>query len=203
MAVTPFVPFPSAMQVNMRFQYNGTNVEMVLGFDYADIGFASAAPLVYNVLDSALWGDLRLNLANTLVSTETYMIDLFSQYGGARTFGPFTNPAGAHADKGLPNNVAFVVSHRTGLRGKSYRGRTYIPGLIEGAVINNTLDAAVALSYVVAFNNMRTALFSDGINFCVLSRRINNAWRTEGQATPVEVSLTKDNRVDTQRGRLP
>ena len=41
----------------------------------------------------------------------------------------------------LPNNIAAVISKRTALRGKSYRGRIYIPGVSEDDNVNNALTA--------------------------------------------------------------
>lgn len=203
MAVTPFVPFASAMQVNMRFNWAGENVEMVMGFDYANIGFATAAPLVYDVLNLQFWEALRYQLSNTIQSVETYMIDLVSQFGGSATFGPFTDPVGSVVGKSVTNNVAFVVTHATALRGRSYRGRTYVPGLADQSVNNNRLDPAVVTAVVFSFNDMRDGLFDQGINFVVLSRRHLKEWRELGQATPVVISAVKDNVVDSQRGRLP
>jgi hypothetical protein len=191
------------MQVNIRMTCAGERVEMVLGFDYATVGFAAAAPLVNNVLDTSLWAVIRQQMCNRIVHDETYMIDLFSQFGGAATFGPFTDPAGTIVGKGVPNNSAFVVSHATDLRGKSYRGRSYVPGIAASLVDGNSLDPIAAAALVSGFNSMRVALDSDGINFAVLSRRANKQWRETGQATPVRISQAKDNTMDSQRGRLP
>lgn len=201
MPAVPFVPFATGMQVNTRYLLDGENVEMVLGFDYASVGFAAAAPLVFNVLDGVWWDTVRYQLSDAIVSRETYMIDLVSQYAGSRTFPAFTNPAGVIVGEPVPNNVAFCVTHRTALRGKSFRGRTYIPGLSNAAVNTNTVLAVSGDAIVDGFNAMRTALFTDGINFCILSRRFGKAWRAAGQATPVEVSLVRDYFVDSQRGR--
>lgn len=202
MPVTPFVPFSTGMQVNIRWTLQGEPIEMVLGFDYGTVGFADAAPLVWGRLDS-LWDDIRGIASPAMVSTDTYMVDLTNQFAGSASFGPFSSPAGSTSGLVKPNNVAFVITHRTAARGKSFRGRSYIAGWTDSTVTGNYLGVAYADGLAASFNSMRTDLALDDIKFCVLSRRINGAWRENGVATPVTLSLYRDLALDSQRGRLP
>jgi len=82
------------------------------------------------------------NIANLLSddwSTERVVgIDLTTATGPRReAFGAF---AGGVSGEANPNNVAAVVSLRTDQRGRSARGRNYVPGIPGSVVTLNTVE---------------------------------------------------------------
>jgi hypothetical protein len=48
---------------------------------------------------------------------------------------------GGEASNPLPSNVSAIVSLKTGLRGRSFRGRAYWPGYTEASSVENTFNA--------------------------------------------------------------
>lgn len=102
----------------------------------------------------------------------------------------------------LPAQVALVVSHRTGLSGRSHRGRTYLPGLTEANVDGNTVNAAALTTAALYFTDLRTALALENLDLVVYSLYHDNLPRVDPVATAV-IAQVINSRVDTQRRRLP
>lgn len=112
--------------------------------------------------------------------------------------------AGSQNSPALPAQVSLAISFRTGLAGRSFRGRAYFVGLSEIAVAGNYVDEAVAAAIVSGFNTLRTTVLAPAdFTQVVVSRFTNGAPRPAGIATAVTTSFAVDNRVDTQRRRLP
>lgn len=199
----PFVPVPDVLQYNLRLTCAGQQIENVLHFSYAGSDFATAAADLYPLVRDELWALLRVQLSNQISNTASYLTDQSSDSGPVATFGPFTSPTGQSPIFSAPNNVAFVVTHRTAARGRSFRGRSYICG-IPADQINGSLVSSGFLSGVVAaFNNMRTAAETAGYPFVIVSRFTNGNPRVIGVATSVTTCVAIDNAVDSQRRRLP
>jgi hypothetical protein len=96
----------------------------------------------------------------------------------------------------LPANVAYCVTIRTSMAGRSYRGRFYVYGLTESANdTNGNPNAAVQTSCAAFVNAVGSVLSSNGITPAVLSRKLTvaTAWNNaEGRLL----------RWNTQRRRL-
>lgn len=125
----------------------------------------------------------------------------------------YTNTAlglvGTGTADALPNQLAAVVTLRTAMAGKSFRGRVYIPGAdedendVSGRIVGAYNTAAVAFVTAVA-----AAMATEGINLCVLSapRYANlvppldiQTW--PGALTPVTSITARDNHWDSQNRR--
>jgi hypothetical protein len=103
----------------------------------------------------------------------------------------------------LPGNVSIAVSLRTGLTGRSARGRWFWQGLTEGQVVGNTLDSGLGLSIVAAFNNLITIINAFPSTLVIASYVSNGAPRPGGPVYfIVNTALLVDLTVDSQRGRL-
>lgn len=104
------------------------------------------------------------------------------------------NQAGANTADPLPAGVALVITHRTGTRGRRFRGRTYIGGLGEDFNTATGFPDATAIGlYVSQWTQFRTALAAINWEFVVASY-------VASVATSV-VSSTADARWDSQRRR--
>jgi len=104
--------------------------------------------------------------------------------------------AGANTADPLPAGTALVLTHRTNLRGRSFRGRTYIAGWGEdmNTATGNPDQTAITL-FVSQWTQFRAALSPINWEFVVASYLTS-------QATPV-VGTTADARWDSQRRRNP
>lgn len=111
---------------------------------------------------------------------------------------------GTSAQSILPAGVCIVVTHRTAKAGRSFRGRSYVPGYTEGA----STGSGVAQTYVrtrqeTFWQAVRENLAAS-VNPCVLSilsTRALNADRPIPLLTPVTASVVRDLRWDYQRRR--
>jgi hypothetical protein len=108
---------------------------------------------------------------------------------------------GSNIGNPLPNNVTVAISWRTALRGRSYRGRTYHPGLTDTLVENSNLVAGANALLAAAYTQLLTELNDADHQVCVCSRYNEGAWRVAGVATPI-TGVTVDNNIDSQRKRL-
>ena len=111
--------------------------------------------------------------------------------------------AGGNATVALPGGTTTAVKHATGVRGRSFRGRSYVVGLAQNDVASGLVVVARRDAIQAAFNTLRTNLAADaaGDQLVVVSFMENGVWRAQGVATPV-VSSSAHQNVDSQRRRL-
>lgn len=104
---------------------------------------------------------------------------------------------GASTGIPVPANLAIVASHSTGLRGKSFRGRTYHNGFrVDSMAANGTLNEGDRSTIAAAWDTFRTSLAAagpGGFEHAVVSRSLL-------VATPV-VETTVDDHYDHQDRR--
>jgi len=112
--------------------------------------------------------------------------------------------AGTNGGSAMPNNVAACISLKSTSRGRSARGRSYICGipneaLIAPSEINTTYQAALE----AAWSDALSAGADDGWTPVVASRFTGGVARTTGVTFPIVTIAMFDNVLDSQRRRLP
>jgi hypothetical protein len=117
--------------------------------------------------------------------------------------------AGTGGGDPLPAQLAAVVTLRTALAGKSFRGRVYISGANEAE--NDAaghIVAAFNTAIALFITGVQTDMATEGITLAVLSRpRFANlpppldVETYAGAITPVTAILTRDTEWDDQRRR--
>lgn len=198
-----FIPVPGVVQVELIYQWDSQTVETVLHYNaddpldltnYADI----AAQLV------TLWNaNLKGCISTPVTLTQIKLTDLTAQNGPVLNYSTGLPVVSTLTGPALPNNCALVITKRTPLRGRSYRGRIYHPGLTEPDVTANLVAPARVTTILTAYNALRT--FTAGskvVYMCVVSRFADHLPRATGIATRVS-GFTTDGLVDSQRRRLP
>lgn len=101
--------------------------------------------------------------------------------------------AGLAADA-MPPEVSAVVTFRTTVRGRSRRGRVYLPPYTRGVLASGgILDPTVITALIAEFVGFNSALVSSSIVHSVASYLL-------GLATPI-ATYTVDNKLDVQRRR--
>lgn len=114
---------------------------------------------------------------------------------------------GTHTGNAYPNNVAFAFKKSSGLTGRSARGRSYWIGVPDNVVLGldeNFVTATWADAAVADIDFFRTIINTTGSWEAVLvSRFLNKVKRSEGVTFPWLTTSYIDQRLDTQRGRLP
>jgi hypothetical protein len=116
------------------------------------------------------------------------------------------NAFGTVASNPCPSNVAYAVSRRSGLTGRSARGRVFIgPMAVASLQTDENLVLAVwSQGTVDALNEIKTLprILAQNLEEVIVSRFNNNAPRATGITFPVTTYVATDLRVDSQRGRL-
>lgn len=207
--MAPFVPAAGTIQVDLRFRLDD---QWLSNTFYASkiVGTPTSAEMA--TLGSLVVGwytnDYRNQLPTAVTLNEIYLRDISQQSGPILSVTSTLPLAGALTGQVLPNNVTFTVSLRTGLAGRSYRGRIYVTGIRFADVASsepNSLVAARANGIVASWNALRNALLVNlqPYQMCVVSRYTNLAPRTTAVVTPVTNVLAVDRVLDSQRRRLP
>lgn len=112
--------------------------------------------------------------------------------------------SGALVGSPMPNNVSLSIARKTGLTGRSNRGRIYWPGFNEADVTNNEISTARAGAIVDALEDFTTAVNSLGtFSLAIITRYSNNALRPTAIARPITSWSVVDRVVDSMRRRLP
>lgn len=110
--------------------------------------------------------------------------------------------AGLVGGNPTPNNATIALTHYTGKRGRSYRGRNYLPGIPQAEVMAaTTFNSGLATFLVSKFVTLNALAAAGGWTHSVLSRYLNKAARTTGVATPI-TAYGADAWIDSQRRRL-
>lgn len=109
---------------------------------------------------------------------------------------------GTEVNEEVPASVCIVASHRTPFTGRSFRGRSYMPGLTEANVGGNGVDGALVSAVGDYFSALATGLGSISADLVVYSLFAAGAQRTVPVATVITSTIV-NSRVDTQRRRLP
>lgn len=102
----------------------------------------------------------------------------------------------------VPNNVALVMSMATANRGRSYRGRNYIPALPNtGLQTASTWQNAQLVAFNAAYAELAIMLGADGYEHVILSRIQNGVQLAVGVSTRVDAYIARA-AVGTQRRRV-
>jgi len=104
----------------------------------------------------------------------------------------------------LTNSVAQVASWRTGKAGRSFRGRTYLPGLTDAMLVSGTpnfVTTARSANVVTAMQALVTDAASASYDLVVTSFRNSGAPRSSAVST-LPTSIIVNTKLDNQRKRL-
>lgn len=198
-----FIPVPLTVQAELIYSVEGQVVENVLHYQGSfawDTGLMTelAAQLVawFNTDGKAMHAnELSLNMVR--------VTDIRTQTGGVVEYVTGLPIIGTWTGGVSPGNVAVCVTKRTPLRGRSYRGRMYLPGIPDSQVAGSYLTSAHLIIINAKVATLLTRTVSAGTAFLsVISRYNNNAPRGTGVSTIVS-GMTANLRVDSQRRRLP
>lgn len=206
----PFVPVANTVLVEFRMTSDLQQVENTLYFEYAAdptspemLSLGSAlldwwvgfyAPLIWSGVE------LREIVITNLTSASSDQVS-------------FPVPAGTTGDLSLaplPSNVTLTVSFRTASRGRSFRGRNYVVGMIKDQTTGaNAVDAPTVASWISAYEELPTVAAGESVVWVVVSRFSgvdgdgDPIPRVAGVTTPINSVVIVDNVVDSQRRRLP
>lgn len=198
----PFIPLPDTAQVQMIYTSANEpceNVYYVQGATGWDIAGLTALVTYFAAWESGTAHTMR---SDNVILTLIRAVD-FSTSTGAEVETPQAI-TGTLTPNHLPNNVTWSIKANTGLRGRSFRGRTYWIGL-NGAQVDTSGQSvlnAPATNIVAGLNTLRTGALPNSGKLVVASRFSGGNPRAVGVCTPIIEYVAIDQFTDSQRRRL-
>ena len=200
-----FVPIPSAMKAEVIWNLGAQEVVITLTVRKSAGGTITQADVdgVADTIHSWAQGAFRGVLSAAAFYTLSRVTDISTATGPQAVRIPATTVVGQYAGTSAPNNVSLVTTLRTGLRGRSYRGRSYLFALPTGQLggSSTTVVNTYALSVLAAYIGLQAALLIVGKTLAVPSKVLDGVARNPGVATPV-TTFSNDVLLDSQRRRL-
>lgn len=197
----PFQPAVDVAQVQLEGKVDGCMTLNNLYFQISGGGITpvNLASLVANV--QSWWlSTLVGQLSDDWAAVRVIGVDLTTQTGARAELA--TVGTGGEVGEANPNNVAACVSFRTAQRGRSARGRNYVPGVPGSMVTLNTMDPDWMANVLNAYDQLvGPGTFLAGWEFVVLSRFTAGAPRTSALAIPVTSVTFTTNTVRSMRSR--
>jgi hypothetical protein len=199
-----YIPAPQTVMAELRFLWSTQKVENVLYFQ-ASGGLTTA---LMTTLGNNLIGWWNTNFkpisSNILNLNEVFLTDLTTQTSPTVSVVTGLPSPGTDAAESMPFNVSLCFSFRTAGRGRTSRGRNYVPGLTEGKVNGNGILSSYFTPATAAYTTLIGAgTFTPGLQWCVVSRHFNGVPRTSALVQPITSVVLVDQIIDSQRRRLP
>lgn len=197
----PFVPVQNVMSVDFVCDYLAHRGECSIYIHSASsVTLQKCTDLALRATD--WWQDeIMPSLSDQLDFVAVKVADLTDQFSFVYENVLTTPVAGGQTGATLPSNIAACVSFRTGLRGRSYRGRNYLWGLTEPLVTDNVIQEGWRNGVIGAYQQIDTDVCDTDQAHVVVSRFQLGNPLVNGIATDV-INYVMDSRVDTQRRRL-
>lgn len=198
----PFIPCPSTIEVELVYTMELETCENVYHVTYSSAPTQSSLNTlagVFTTWESSSSSPLRSQQCALHV---VRLRDLATQSGQELIKSVSPAISGANTADPLPNNCTIAVAMRTGLAGRSNRGRTYWIGMTDSMVSANNIVSSLQTAILASLAALESALSTNGTPLVVLSRHTGGAPRTAGVTTPV-IGFSMDTTMDSQRRRLP
>lgn len=198
----PFIPALKTVRISLEFTLNGkVCVNVIYANKTTTIVSADLVEIAETVRD---WWIAHIKpIASADLSLQSVVTrDMTTEAGEQRILTDGLPSVGSVADGAMPNNVALVASLRTGIVGRSFRGRVFNLGLAESQVNQNLVDTTTQAAWLAAYDQLHTDLEAIDASWVVASFRHSGAPRVTATLTPINEVIV-NRRVDTQRKRLP
>ncbi len=198
-------PVANTSRVVMNWLYNGERCANVLHYLNTDsTGGPTAADIAPDII-AAYSGVTIVHIPSTAILQSIIVSPLDA--GGSPPVEWTTGlpVPGQSASPSLPNNVTVATRFNTAFSGRSFRGRAYWIGLVEGDVVANTLNPDMVLAINNHWETLRILEPAAGeatYQLAIVSYISAGAPRPTPIATPV-ASVSTNNIIDTQRRRMP
>lgn len=190
-------------EVSFKYEHNvdASTAHNVMHFGRATDVTAPTLELLADELET--WIDVEWQPIASLVWKSVGIGMRQMKADGPAVFDKTWSYTGAITGAAPANNVTYAVSFRTGLGGRSYRGRAYHVGLAEADIADSYIDLTVRESIREAYETLITYAQNAGWVWGVYSKMNGGVARSEGVITPITSVITVDNILDSMRTRLP
>jgi hypothetical protein len=200
----PFVAAPNIIQLEIRMTMDNQAIENRFMVD--NLAEPDAAALQAAAIAAWDWweGQLGPFLSSQVALREVLATDMGAIDGAQYTYAPDTTTTGGVSGAVLPNETALCVSLRTGNRGRSARGRMYVPGIPDAARDGpNTVSTTFAGNIIAAFDALLVA-FPSTQPLVIVSYISEGVPRPGGPVYYVVTTPVLTDRIlDSMRSRKP
>lgn len=198
-----FIPVPESARVTLTFENDNNNQAVnVLWFKdlEGDLTSTRAAVLTSVMADwlSNQW-DTAANENWQAVSAEALAGHV---QNGPYDIQPLSIP-GTLTGEPLPSEVSIAISLRTGLSGRSYRGRVFHVGVGEDNSAGDYISSAYRTGLINAYAALISMANAFDFQWSVCSMYTNGAPRAAGLLTAITQVTIVDTILDSQRRRKP
>jgi hypothetical protein len=201
----PFQPVPNGASAVIHATLDGETCDTTLGFS-----LNAAGPVAPAALAALATGLVNYWTSNQLaILPVEYVFNRIDLRAEDVEFGPqsettgFAGATGSLVGNIMPNNVTLAIAFRTGLAGRTNRGRNYWPSFLESEVNGQRVSAAKIGAILGAYSGMLGPdSIAAGWTWSVLSRK-ELVPGGPGRAVGVTTVSVRDNVIDSQRRRLP
>jgi hypothetical protein len=200
----PFIPVPLGLEIAFKQQLGGKDITNVMHFAQESLRDAAALTDLAEAAAQAMADSFVEHMAPSWAVVGARVRQL-NDDAGIQVEYTFPAPVvGTNNYAPLSNNAALVITKRTSLIGRSYRGRVYCAGVQPDDANRNLANTAWAAAMLQDWNEVIAALETPfNLVHSVLSRYNAGAPRSVGQLNPITSFGYRNRRVDTQRRRLP
>lgn len=197
----PFQPVVDGIEVVLKAVQNGVPIVNVYNVQDTETHDAARLGEIADVFHTWWVDNLKPILNNSYVLQSITATNLTSSAGPQVVRSYTTGNQGDLTGEQVAGNAALVISWRTALIGRSFRGRTYVGGL-DGAATDTAQNVSSAFASAIGTSatNLIDALNTAGAALAVLSRFVGGVLRVAGLLTEI-ISVIVDTKIDSQRRR--
>lgn len=199
----PFQPVPNVVQVNVRGTFQGSQTENTFYYQYVGTMTQERLDDLTDAIDSAVRDNWLPLLSSGWTGREIYARDLSSEVGVQSTDITIGGLTGAVTGDTLPNYATIAIARRSGLTGRSARGRIFWQGLAESQTLNNSIVSTVAANIIDAIQEVDLAALALEFVPVIVSRYTAGTLRLEPLVLELAQWLITDLLLDTRRSRKP
>lgn len=197
-----YVPVPNTVKVALKGRiYDQLTINTLYFTSSSDIDADAMEVLVGDLFD---WWSATMapQTSNQFTLAGADCTDLSNDSAPSLELSPTTTTTGTYAGPSLPANATWSVKFTTQFRGRSFRGRNYVPAIPRDLAVENNVLVSWADAVTAAYNTMPGSISDPRWTWVVVSRYSNKQPRATGVVTPVREAVYADLRIDSQRRRL-
>src|SRR6476661_10341732 len=128
------------VELDVNFLYAGQPIQVTFGFEQIGPTSGDQRADLANDFDSHLGTPMRNCISNTYAATSYVMRDVVPGTLAQMEIN-LTGVTGARSGAPVPSQVASVITWRTPIKGRSFRGRSYMPGALAADVTSDLFGA--------------------------------------------------------------
>lgn len=203
-----FIPCPNTISIEMLYTMELEPCENVYHVSYTAAPDQSSLTALANVFKNWENTNASPSRSNQCALRTIRLRDIASPSGQELIFSVSPAISGTNTANPAPNNVTIATAMRTGLAGRSNRGRSYWIGITDVMYTANNIVPTIQGQILAAYAALLTALSSNSTPLVVLSKYSGTDSngkpipRAAGVHTPI-TSVSMDITMDSQRRRLP